>query len=140
MNRLVGLLACAAALSAAPAQAQSCTVSADPVLFDPYDSLSPLPANGAGAVELQCDAPADVTVELYRPSPGPRAMSNGVNVLEYELFRDPARTSVWGDGGAAPGVSASGTAIDLPVYGRIPARQNVPAGVYSDVVTILISF
>lgn len=51
-----------------------------------------------------------------------------------------ARLIVWGDGTTASNVSATGTNVDLPVYGRIPALQNLPANAYADSITVTISY
>lgn len=130
-----------AALGAGPAQAQSCTVTAEPVLFDPYDPIGAASSDGVGAVRIRCDGPAQVTVGLGSGSGGAvRAMSSGADLLRYGLYADPSRLVPWGDGSTAPTRGASGPEADLAVYGRIPAGQNVPAGAYSDVVTVLLSF
>ena len=67
-------------------------------------------------------------------------MSGGSATLNYQLYSDAARTTVWGDDTYGNSVSTSGTDVDLSVYGRIPGQQNVPAGSYSDVLTITISY
>jgi spore coat protein U-like protein len=67
-------------------------------------------------------------------------MTAGTADLDYNLYSDAARLIVWGDGVSASDVSASGTSVDLPIYGRIPARQNVKAGVYVDTITITVSY
>jgi len=70
-------------------------------------------------------------------------MTDGSNTLEYNLYTDAGRTTVWGDG-TASSVTAAGTGSgaqqSLTVYGRIPASQSVPAGSYSDTVTATINF
>ncbi|TFZ00273.1 Csu type fimbrial protein [Ramlibacter humi] len=71
----------------------------------------------------------------------PRRMNNAGSALLYDLYSDPARTSVIGpppSGGGYPvytnvvAVAASSTqfAVNIPVYGRVLAGQNVPAGNY----------
>lgn len=64
------------------------------------------------------------------------------NYVTYELYRDPARTQRWGvttGSDTVPG-TGTGSAQNLTVYGRVPASQTVPAGSYSDVVTITVTY
>jgi spore coat protein U-like protein len=67
-----------------------------------------------------------------------RRMIGGAAQLSYNLYKDSSRVVIWGDG--AGGVSSIGTNVDLPVYGRIPASQNVPANVYLDAITVTVTF
>lgn len=74
----------------------------------------------------------------------PRKLSGGAHTLSYNLYTDPLRTIVWGDGSGGTtsitGAFALPGAIDHTVYGRLPAQQNVGAGVYSDTITATIDF
>jgi Uncharacterized secreted protein len=67
-------------------------------------------------------------------------MTIGTSDLAYNLYTDPSRTLVWGDGINGSDVSVSGSRIDLPIYGRIGARQNVPEGQYVDTIVLTISY
>lgn len=130
-----------AALWPSPAPAQSCTVSTEAVLFDPYDPLGAAPADGVGAVRLRCDGAVAATIALGTGSGGSgRILRGAEDELRYELYSDPARMLAWGDGGAAPVRAASGPDAELAVYGRIAAGQNVRDGSYADSVTITLTF
>lgn len=120
--------------------AQSCSVAPQGVLFGGYDTLAPGPTDGVGRVHVDCDTALPITIALGpgSGSQGAREMRSGANSLSYDLYSDAARLARWGEDASA--VSASGGKADLTVYGRIPARQNIPAGAYSDVVTITVSF
>jgi spore coat protein U-like protein len=72
----------------------------------------------------------------------------GPGTLTYNLYRDSARTEIWGDG-IAPStftVSGTGTGIGnlLPsiVYGRLPSggNGNPVVGGYSSTITVTITF
>ncbi len=64
--------------------------------------------------------------------------------LLYDIYVDEARTVVFGDGGygtAALGpFDHPGGTMTLVLYARIFPGQYVPAGVYSDTLSILASF
>lgn len=128
---------------ASPAAAATCSVSPQGVSFGSYDTLSSTALDGVGNVNVSCDASVSFTVSLSTGSSGtfdPRRMAAGTDYLNYNLYSDAARTTVWGDGVAASNVSATGTNVDLPVYGRIPALQNVPANAYADTITVTVAY
>ena len=73
-------------------------------------------------------------------------MASGSNTLNYNLYRDAARTTIWGDGSGGtsffqvsvlPLLPTSGT---VTVYGRIPALQDAHTGSYSDSIVATITF
>lgn len=64
------------------------------------------------------------------------------NFIEYELYRDAARTQRWGntlDDDTSTGTGQGSTTIDLPVYGRIE-DQAAASGSYQDTVTVTLTF
>lgn len=64
------------------------------------------------------------------------------NHVVYELYREPSRSSRWGTTigtDTVPGVG-NGSEQYLTVYGRVPAGQAVPAGNYSDTITVTITY
>lgn len=72
-----------------------------------------------------------------------RRLSNGSSTLDYQLYRDAARSIVWGDGSAATSTvqgTGNGSAQTLTVYGRIPALGSAAPGAYTDTVTIVVTF
>jgi spore coat protein U-like protein len=70
-----------------------------------------------------------------------RKMELGVNSIDYQLYRDPARTLVWGNTvGTTVGGTGSGAAQSLAVYGRVPAQGAKPPGTYQDTITATVTF
>jgi spore coat protein U-like protein len=133
----------AAFLMSVPPGWAACSVSAAGVAFGPYDPFSVTSLDSTGNVAVTCSPAAPYTIALsagYGAQTG-REMRNGAHALAYNLFTDATRSAVWGDGtGLTSTVSGSGTAGGHPIYGRIPARQNVAAGTYSDIIIVTISF
>jgi spore coat protein U-like protein len=133
----------AALIWAAPADAADCSASTSGVIFSDYDPLAPEPLEGVGNVSIRCDSAATFAISL---SPGTgsypaRSMLNGVHRMEYNLYTDPSRLLVWGDGSSNTGtVSVTTAAGDFAVYGKVPARQNLPAGSYSDTIVVTIIY
>jgi spore coat protein U-like protein len=130
--------------------AADCAIGATAVAFGSYDVFTTAPLDSTGSVSYQCSivvAPVTITISLDRggaPSFNPRQMRRGTQALKYNLYLDPARLVIWGDG--TGGSQAFTTLVSLPstvvvpVYARIPARQDVAVGTYSDTVTVTILF
>jgi spore coat protein U-like protein len=140
---MAGLLATIGALAAAPTQAANCTLSVQEVVFGIYDTLSNQSLDSAGSISVSCDATASFTVAL---SPGHgtmlgRQMQSGADSMTYNLFTDSLRSVIWGDGtGGTVLANGSGTSVTYAVYGRIPPAQKIPAGVYSDSISVTLTF
>ncbi|KAF1046889.1 MAG: hypothetical protein GAK35_00836 [Herbaspirillum frisingense] len=62
--------------------------------------------------------------------------------LNYGLYRDAARSSPWGSaiGSDTVAGTANGLLQSVNVYGRIPAGQAPKADVYSDTVTVTLTY
>jgi spore coat protein U-like protein len=140
------LLATAALALLAPASARaaSCTVASTGLAFGSYDFLSPAPLDSAATIGWSCDVPVSIDIALGKGAAqgfSPRRLTSGVNGADYNLYLDVARGVVWGDGTAGTSTwSGSGSGASVPVYGRVPARQTLPAGSYADTILVTISF
>lgn len=145
------LAVCALALAMpGVVHAATCSVNANSVAFGAYSPFDLLPLDTAGNVQVSCN---DVLVaQTYTVSLAPgggsyaaRRMSGGAYGLDYNLYADPARTLVWGDGSAgtvrvAGTFAVAGAAVNHPVYGRVFPRQNVAPGSYADAVTAVVEY
>jgi spore coat protein U-like protein len=130
-------------LAAVPAGAASCTMAIINVVFGTYNTLSASSLDGAGSVSVTCDVTSSFQVALSKGqgSFAVRQLQSGANVLYYNLYTDALRSLIWGDGTVGTTlVSGSGTAATYTVYGRIPGGQNLPAGNYSDSITVTLDF
>ncbi|MCW6530448.1 MULTISPECIES: spore coat U domain-containing protein [Sphingomonas] len=132
----------------------TCTVSTTNIAFGAYDPTAPTADDVNGNISISCtgllalSGTIDVTL-----SPGvsgtalARQLRKGSNQLNYNLYTDVARTIVWGDGTGGTSKVTSTVPLgvlsftnSVPVYGRIPARQWVAAGAYTDSVVITITY
>lgn len=141
-SRLLGTLALALAAQTAAAV---CSIGITGVAFGPYNPRSASATDSAGTLTFT-DCTAAYMIAL---SPGssnsytPRKMAAGPYNLDYNLYTNTLRTTVWGDGTAGTStVSVSGApnSASYTVYGRIPALQNVGAGSYSDQVIVTVTY
>jgi spore coat protein U-like protein len=142
------VVGCGLYASDASAQA-SCTISATSVSFGSYNVFNGTALDSTGTVTFRCNNQSfNISVALTRGASStysPRTMLKGAEALNYNLYRNAARTTVWGDGtsGTSQYTNANppnNSNVNLTVYGRIPAGQDVSAGGYSDTVTAVINF
>jgi spore coat protein U-like protein len=149
------LVCCAAALSTVLAQAAyaaTCSIGAVVgVAFGSYDVFSSSAVDSAGSLTYRCDDVAaldTIMIHLSRGSSAsfqPRTLIQGAHQLQYNLYLEPSRSTVWGDGSSGTGqygptLPPNGSNVLLNVYGRMPSRQNVHVGSYSDTVVVSIVF
>ena len=149
-KRLLILLALViGTLYASDAHAQACTISATSVNFGSYNVFNGSPTDSTGTVTYRCNGSAhNITVGLTQgasASFNQRQMQKGSESLTYNLFVDASRTNIWGDGTGGTSVYSianppNNTNVNLTVYGRVTAGQDVSAGSFSDTVTAVINF
>lgn len=123
----------------------SCQVTAGALAFPNYDAVAGAAVDGQSALTVTCTQAAPYTIGLdggansAAATAGARAMVSGGNHLDYNLYSDAARTTLWG-GAATVAGTGTGLAQTVNVYGRIPGGQNVPALAYGDTVTVTVNF
>jgi spore coat protein U-like protein len=130
------------------AEAATCSITTTPVAFGTYDVFSGVATDTTGSVSFTCQGNASVVILLSKGSSStfnPRKMNGpSADTLNYNLYLDAARSTVWGDGtGSSTYTNASAPnnmAVVVTIYGRISAGQDVSAGTYTDTVTATINF
>jgi spore coat protein U domain-containing protein, fimbrial subunit CupE1/2/3/6 len=149
---LLGAVVMAGGPSVAWAKGNCSFVTVTGVAFGTYNVFDAADLDSMGTVSFQCNpgaAGSTVLVTLSAGSSGSftqRHLLSGTDQLGYNLYLDPARTEIWGDGtgGSSPftvTLPASGwTTITQPVYGRIAARQDVGSGTYVDTITVTMNW
>lgn len=147
---LTMLLATAALLITVSAAQAACTITTTAVSFGSYNVFSASADDGTGQITYRCTSPRPpvVTIQLDKgasPSFSPRQMRKGAETLNYNLYLDSTRSTIWGDGTGGTQVYSRASPplnqnINLSVFGRIPAGQDVSAGTYSATVTATIFF
>ena len=121
----------------------SCDIDSVTTLqFPNYMSSGAQAVVGEADLIVACAAGTPIEISLDpggNASGGARRMRNGGNHIQYNLYTDSAYGTVWGDASFGGGALASTTLFNSSIFtirGRIPAAQTVPAGDYSDTVTI----
>ena len=64
------------------------------------------------------------------------------NTVTYSLYSDVARTVVWGNTIGTNTVAGVGTGLAVPniVYGRAPPQTTPPPALYTDTITVTVTF
>ena len=141
--RLLRVLLFTALVSTSQAASAVCWIAATGPSFGAYDPLSPSPVDAAGNVQYLCTSPVRVGISAGGSGTfASRTMQSGASSLAYNLYSDAARTQVWGDGTGGSGAPtvAAGLFQSVPIYGRIPAGQDVGTGSYSDSLVVTFTF
>jgi spore coat protein U-like protein len=139
-----------ASLSVSASVTNNCTISTAALAFGSYDPIvahASSPLDGTGTVTIACTKNSTQTIGLglggNASGSQRRLNAGGADYLNYELYKEAARTNVWGNSGTAlldPGAAPSKAARSITVYGRVAAGQDVPAGSYTDSVVATVNF
>jgi spore coat protein U-like protein len=128
---------------------RACTVATTPLNFG-TNIPSPLVGNvdATGGITATCSPTVPYTIALGAgagtgATVAVRRLMNGTNTLNYALYTNAARTTLWGDNSNGTTVVAgigNGAAQPITVYGRIPTGQAPVPGAYADSVTVTLNF
>ncbi|MBT5000514.1 MAG: spore coat U domain-containing protein [Tateyamaria sp.] len=126
-------------------EARACIINITSVNFGSYDLFSSAALKSTGNIYMNCPIGVEYTIGLSAGSGTfeQREMSSGTHTLNYNLYTAANREFVWYDNttsGATVSGSGTGSSVNHVAYGRIPPHQNVPAGSYSDTITVVITF
>jgi spore coat protein U-like protein len=126
--------------------AADCLVSANNIDFGTSGVLLN-PVDAAGAVGVRCTVGTAYSIGLNgglaNAPPAARLMTKGAEAITYGIYKDAARSQIWGDA-SLPGGTVSGTGNGLlstrPTYGRVPAQPTPSPGTYSDIVVVTVTY
>lgn len=133
------------------------TYTANTMAFGTYNPLLGSNHDVEGDVNMRCYTTLGllVTVDIalskgvYSTVFSPRKMASGLNRLNYDLYTNSGRTTIWGDGSGSTDTVTDNIDLTLlsyvyrtyTVYGRIPTGQStVLPGSYSDSVFITVTY
>lgn len=119
-----------------------------PLPFGTYNPLESRPRDSQTSLTLQCTGTGTGSLNVRVTSgvsghPVFRELRSAMSTMRYRVYQDAARTVLWGDN------SSRGNSLVLPVsagnysltlYGRIPGRQDVSVGSYSDQLIVQFDF
>jgi spore coat protein U-like protein len=71
-----------------------------------------------------------------------RKMTSGANTVNYTLYSNSGRTTVWGTtiGTDTVAATGNGAAQSYTVYGRVPPQTAPAPGTYTDTITVTVTY
>jgi spore coat protein U-like protein len=131
----------------------SCTMDSNPMAFGAYNGVV---ANASAALEATatvvstCTSGAAALITMNAgasagsgsaAAPVRRMTAGAGKYLVYQVYSDDARGTVWGNT-ASTGVALTGTGVSqiLTAYGSVPSAQPAAQGVYSDQITVTVTY
>jgi spore coat protein U-like protein len=124
----------------------SCSVTATNLNFGSVGLLS-ANVDGANTVTPQCTNGTPYNVGLDAgtgagATVSARKLTSGGNTITYSLYKNSARTLVWGTTigtDTVPGIG-SGSGQALTVYGRVPAQTTPQPATYGDTIVTTVTY
>jgi spore coat protein U-like protein len=124
-----------------------CAVTASDLDFGTYSAQGTTQQTSTTLLRATCTPSTTYNIGLNQgTSPGAtvntRKMVAGAQSLNYQLYSDSARSKIWGNTTGTDTVTGVGTGLaqDHTVFGAVPASQVIPAGNYSDTITVRIYY
>lgn len=148
--RMIALVMLASLWLPEDAEAMSCAIESTPLFaFGQYDPQSHYPHDIQTSFAIQC-TPAfrgerlNLSISFSGLASGELKIRNPANgdLVRFSMYKDPARSQPL-DAQSILSFSTlllTTTTLSLPVYGRIPARQNVSVGNYQLNVGVILNF
>lgn len=101
---------------------------------------------GGGAMSILCSAGTVPAIKVRaglhdgQSSGGTRALADGAgNFVPYDLYTDSGRTTLLAIDGTITLPTSTGAAQTVNLYGKAVGKAGLPAGVYSDTISVELS-
>jgi len=124
----------------------ACSINSTSFAFGAYNPLSGQSKTSSAMILVSCTEDRTLIMTLSSGNSGvfsPRRMLNGSQKINYNLYLDSSFNNIFGDGTSGTNLYKGivGTSlVSIPVYGLIPANQNVSVGQYNDLINITLFF
>jgi spore coat protein U-like protein len=133
----------ATSVSASLGQVGTIAFADQPGLFGNTDAS--MVANGGGSgISVLCSPGSTPTLTVgagNNDASGVHYMASGANKIAYHLYSDSGRTTEIGVNQAIALGTATSTAFNVPIYGRVSSNgQVVAAGAYADTVQVTLAW
>lgn len=124
-----------------------CVLTASPLAFGIYNPTSATSLDATTTVLVTCTLGTPYNVGMGAgagtgATTAVRKLTSSGNTLNYALYQNAGRTTNWGNTVGTDTLSATAGLLPnaITVYGRIPSGQNTLAGVYTDSVTVTVTY
>jgi spore coat protein U-like protein len=123
-----------------------CNVSASTLNFGSTINLTAI-VDQSSTIQAQCTNSTPYNIGLNAgtgagATVATRKMTSGGSTINYSLYRDVARSQVWGTTIGTNTVSATGTGSSQThtVYGRVPVQTTPNPATYSDTINVTVTY
>jgi len=153
---LVALTACAGAAHAATSTTTmtvqltitaTCTVNSATTLNFGTQGILATNVDQTSTIQITCTNTTPYNIGLDAgtgtgATVATRKMTSGANTVNYTLYSNSGRTTVWGNtiGTDTVAATGNGAAQSYTVYGRVPAQAAPAPGTYSDTITVTVTY
>jgi spore coat protein U-like protein len=125
----------------------TCTINSASTLNFGSQGIFTANVDQTSTIQIQCTNTTPYTIGLDAgvgtgATVAVRKMTSGGATVNYTLYSDSGRTTVWGTtiGTNTVAATGSGAAQSYTVYGRIPAQTTPAPGTYNDTVTVTVTY
>jgi spore coat protein U-like protein len=125
----------------------SCTITSASTLNFGTQGVLAANVDQTSTLQVQCTntTPYNIGLDVGTGSGATvatRKLTSGGNTVNYSLYSDSGRTTVWGNTVATDTVASTGTgsAQSFTVYGRVPAQSTPAPGTYTDTITVTVTY
>jgi spore coat protein U-like protein len=125
----------------------TCTINSASALNFGSQGVFTVNVDQTSTIQVQCTNTTPYTIGLDAglgtgATVAVRKMTSGGVTVNYSLYSDSLRTTVWGTtiGTNTVAATGNGAAQSYTVYGRIPAQTTPAPGTYNDTVTVTVSY
>ncbi len=138
-------------MNASTTVVSACSVNGNTLNFG--SALNPVAGGAVGAstsLTVQCTAATPYSVALNAGSNAGggsnfagRVLKSGSYAVGYQLYLNAGLTTIWGDGTAGSSVysgTGTGGVQTLTIYGNLPSLTGTVPGVYTDTVTVTVTY
>lgn len=103
------------------------------------------PGGGGSGISIQCSPGSDASLTIVgglndaSVAGSGRAMKNGSLYVPYDIYSDASFATLLANGNSIA-VTADGTIQTIPIYGKALGNGGLTAGLYSDTISVTLSF
>lgn len=126
-----------------------CLVSATPINFGGSVGVLTSAIAATGTITAECTSADSYTIALNKGTTSGASLGNrlmagsGSATVQYQLYTSSSHGTVWGDGTSGTGTvggTGSGNSQSYTVYGLVPAQTTPAPNLYSDTVTVTVTY
>jgi spore coat protein U-like protein len=125
----------------------SCVINSTATLNFGSQGVLVANVNGTSALAVQCTNTTPYNIGLDQgqgsgATVAARKMSSGANTITYTLYSDTNRTVLWGNTVGTNTVSGAGNGASqsYTIYGQVPPQNTPTPAVYTDTVTVTVTY